>query len=160
MRLAIVLVAAAALAACGRPDRIAENAQNLDSLPAINAPSSSPTGGPPINAVATEPPPPPSAGKGIPAALQGRWGLTPRDCTSPLGDAKGLLVINADELRFYESRAVPAAGVQTTADSISGDFAFTGEGQEWTRHVTLEIRDGKLVRTERDPVSSFRYVRC
>src|SRR5215218_6684586 len=43
----------------------------------------------------------------IPASLHGRWGLTPADCTSTRGDAKGLLVISADGLKFYESRAVP-----------------------------------------------------
>ena len=93
-------------------------------------------------------------------SLRAYWALSPRDCTSPLGDAKGLLVINSGELRFYESRAVPAGDVQTSDNSISGDFAFTGEGQEWTRHETLEVRDEKLIRTERDPMGSFSYVRC
>jgi hypothetical protein len=160
MKRAFLLVAASALAACGGPDTIAEEAENVSALPSINQSSASPTGGAPAdgvpagNAIAATP------AAQIPAALQGRWGLTPADCTSALGDAKGLLVINSDELRFYESRAVPADDVQTSPDSISGDFAFTGEGQQWNKHVSLEIRDGQLVRTERDPVASFRYVRC
>ena len=73
---------------------------------------------------------------------------------------EGLLTIGANALRFYESVAVPAANVQTSTNSISGDFAFTGEGQQWSKHLSLEIRDDKLVRTERDPLASFRYVRC
>ena len=96
----------------------------------------------------------------IPAALHGRWGLTPGDCTSTRGDAKGLLTIGADELRFYESRAVPAAKLETSADTISGDFAFTGEGQSWARYQALELQKDRLVRTERDPTDSFSYVRC
>ncbi|HEU5483152.1 MAG TPA: hypothetical protein VFU80_08700 [Sphingomicrobium sp.] len=155
----VFLLVAVTLAACGRPDAVADGAENTHALPAANAPSPMPSGGPPANAVATEPGGEPGTAT-IPVALQGRWGLSPRDCTSSLGDAKGLLIVNANELRFYESRAVAAAGVQTSDNSVSGDFAFTGEGQNWTRHVTLELRDGKLVRTERDPISSFRYVRC
>ncbi|HEX2804208.1 MAG TPA: hypothetical protein VHN55_09565 [Sphingomicrobium sp.] len=96
----------------------------------------------------------------MPAALHGRWGLTPGDCTSTRGDAKGLLVVTADRLQFYESRAVPAGDVDVSPDSISGDFSFAGEGQEWTKHLSLELQDKKLVRTERDPNASFTYARC
>ena len=159
MRLPLTMLAAAALAACERPDPVAENA-DVSALPSANSSSPSPSGGAPDsgapagNSVTTAP------ASNIPAALRGRWGLSPRDCTSPLGEARGLLVVDSEELRFYESRAVPAASIQTSSDSISGDFAFTGEGQSWTNHQTLELRDGNLVRTERDPVASFRYVRC
>ena len=150
---------AAALASCGRPEPIANDAENSSALPTINQSSASPTGAAPAegvpagNAVVT-------SASTIPTALHGRWGLSPGDCTSTRGDAKGLLIVDPNELRFYESRAVPARDVQTSANSISGDFSFTGEGQEWTRHVTLELREGKLARTERDPVARFSYVRC
>jgi hypothetical protein len=159
MKLWFALIPMAALAACGSQDLVANNAANTSALPEIEQSSPSPSGaapaqGMPAGNVVT------AAVSEIPADIRGRWGLTPRDCTSPLGDAKGLLVINATELRFYESRGVPAGDVQTSANSISGDFAFTDEGQKWTRHVTLELRDGKLVRTERDPIASFNYVRC
>jgi hypothetical protein len=161
MRTKLVIALLAALAACGRPDAVADEAENTDALPEINKPSASPTGAMPANAVTTPAPAVPFRPVGnIPPALQGRWALTPRDCTSTLGDAKGLLIINKDELRFYESRAVPAAGAQTTVDSISGDFAFTGEGQQWTKYEAFELRDGKLVRTERDPIASFTYAPC
>ena len=159
MRRAFLLAAVAALAACGRPNPVADEAENTEALPAINKPAPSPTGGPPANAAGGPSTPFRPVGA-IPPALQGRWGLTPRDCTSTLGDAKGLLIINKDELRFYESRAVPAADVQTTVDSISGDFAFTGEGQQWTKYEALEVRDGKLKRTERDPIATFTYAPC
>jgi hypothetical protein len=92
--------------------------------------------------------------------LQGRWGLTPGDCTSRLGDAKGLLVIGPNELRFYESRAVPAADVQGDADTISGNFHFTGEGQAWTKYEALKRSGDKLTRTENNPAASFTYAKC
>ena len=159
MRLALMLAAAAALGACEGRDPVAENA-DVSALPVANSSSPSPSGGAPEtgapagNAVTT------ASASGVPAALQGRWGLTPRDCMSALDKAVGLLIINSDELRFYESRALPAGNVQTSPDSISGDFAFTGEGQSWTNHQTLELQDGQLVRTVRDPLATFRYVRC
>lgn len=161
MRTIPVFFAFAVLAACGKPDAVAEGANEVDALPTLNIASPSPTGAPPANATVKETSAS-AAGPaaGIPAALHGRWGLGPGDCTSTRGDAKGLLIVGPAELRFYESRAIPAPGVQTSPDSISGNFAFTGEGQEWVKYETLELRDGKLIRTERDPVASFSYVRC
>ena len=96
----------------------------------------------------------------IPAALQGRWGMTPQDCTSTRGDAKGLITISGDRMKFYESTARPSSDVQASADSVSGKFDFTGEGQTWTRHQVVEIQKGNLVRTQSDPMESYTYVRC
>ena len=71
-----------------------------------------------------------------------------------------MLIVDTGSLKFYESRAVPSPGIQTSPDSVAGNFAFTGEGQEWTKYETLERKDHKLVRTERDPIATFTYVRC
>ena len=159
MKIVPVVLAIAALAACNRPDPVAENANNVEALPTVNEPAPNPTGAPPANAAQAQGSAPAPAGR-IPAAVQGRWGLTPGDCTSTRGDAKGLLVVSADRLQFYESRAVPSPGIQVDADSVSGDFAFTGEGQQWTKYQTLERQGDKLVRTQRDPIATFTYVRC
>ncbi len=96
----------------------------------------------------------------IPASLHGRWGLTPGDCTSTRGDAKGLLIVSAQSLKFYESLAKPAGPLKTSPDSASGDFTFTGEGMTWKKFEALELQDNKLVRTESDPMASFTYARC
>ena len=159
MKTVPLVLALAALAACNRPDPVADDAQNVEALPTLNREHPNATGAPPPAAEPASTPSRPQA-VSIPAALQGRWGLTPADCTSTRGDAKGLLVVSSDHLQFYESRAVPAQDVQIAADSISGNFAFTGEGQEWTKDQSLERQGDKLVRTERDPVATFTYVRC
>lgn len=159
MRTALTLIFAACLAACGGGDSIAENAANTDALPSVNQESPSPTGGPPPPEKQVQNGTAPIA-SAIPTGLHGRWGLTPADCASPGGNSEGLLTIDGNQLRFYESVAVPAASVVTGAGSIGGDFNFTGEGQSWTKYQSLRLRDGRLVRTERDPVASFRYVRC
>jgi hypothetical protein len=149
------------IVACSGRDPVDDKANNTAGLPIINEPAPDATGAPPANAVApqTLPATGPGAAK-IPAALQGRWGLSPNDCTSTKGDAKGLLIVGADGLKFYESRAVPSPTVQTDPDSISGDFSFTGEGQSWTKFEALKLQKQDLVRTESNPMASFTYARC
>ena len=149
----------ATVVACSGRDPVADGANNVAGLPAVsaNAPSP-PDGSPPANASAPAVAAGPSSR--IPAALQGRWGLTPGDCTSALGDAKGLVVVNDSELRFYESRAVPGADAQADGDSISGTFDFTGEGQSWSKFEALKLQGRDLVRTETKPAASFTYAKC
>jgi len=159
MRRIPILLALAALAACGKPDAVADNTNNTQALPTVNQPAPSPSGGPPANANGANGVMPASAAT-IPSELQGRWGLTPADCTSTRGDAKGLLVIDSSKLQFFESRAVPSPGIEMLTTSVSGEFLFTGEGQEWTKYEALDIQGDKLIRTERNPVATFTYVRC
>ncbi|MGI8611173.1 MAG: hypothetical protein ACR2KH_02710 [Sphingomicrobium sp.] len=163
-----LMALAFALAGCGGNDPVANEAENTAGLPSIDNVAGgrdgnpSADGGAPAN-VATSPSGAvgkPVGAAAIPSALHGRWGMTPADCTSTMGDDKGLLTVSAAELRFYESVAVPARNVEKSDDSISADFAFTGEGQSWTRFQTLTLEDDKLVRTESSPMASFTYVRC
>ncbi len=154
MKRILLIGAALAVVGCGGRDPVAEEAKNTDGLPTLNEVEASPTGAAPANAAA-----PAQAGP-IPATLHGRWGLTPGDCTSDLGDAKGLLIVTPAQLQFYESRAVPASDAQTSLNSISGTFDFTGEGQEWSRYESLELAGSRMKRTERDPLTTFVYARC
>lgn len=156
---------AIALAGCGRPDPVANDAENSGVLPAPpDVQTTDPSGAaPPPNA-----PSAPKKGDGaaprasaaIPAAFHGRWGLTPGDCTSTRGDAKGLMVISGGGLQFYESRAVPTTNVGSTPNSFSADFAYTGEGMEWSKFLTLRLQGESLVRTESNPMASFTYAKC
>jgi len=162
-----LLALAFALAACDANDPVADEADNTAGLPSVDNVAGardgqpSPDGAPPANGAAVEPAPAIAAPvASIPTALLGRWGMTPADCTSTRGDAKGLLVVNSGGLQFYESRATPARNAQKSDDSFSADFAFTGEGQSWTKFQTLALDDDKLVRTESSPMASFTYVRC
>lgn len=150
----------AAIAACSKPGPVAKDANDVTSLPVASRQNAdTPAGGPPGSHAATAAAPSPPTAP-LPSVLQGRWGLTPGDCTSALGDAKGLLVINAGELRFYESRAVPSASATSDTHSITGNFRFTGEGQTWTRFEKIELQKDKLVRTETNPAASYTYAKC
>lgn len=145
-----------AMAACEKRDPVADEANIAAPAPAADAVTDPVAGGPP--APTTNETVAPTGV--IPAAIQGRWGLTPADCTSTRGDNKGLLVIGPDNLKFYESRAVPGTSIESGDQGISGNFNFTGEGQEWTKYVSLKLQGKVLRRTERNPVASYDYARC
>lgn len=183
MRNNVMIAAALSLAGCGggneaTPREVVTNAaaandtvtlteNNVATTPAppetpgIPAPTPSPTASPspePSEEAS------PESGK-IPVALRGRWGLVPEDCTSTRGDAKGLLTITADTVRFYESRGALGEVIERSPNRIVADFAMSGEGQSWTRRMVFVAQDGgrTLVRRERGPdalLGLLRYSRC
>lgn len=102
--------------------------------------------------------PPPEAQ--IPQALRGRWALAPRDCTASAQRAKSLLVVTAGDLDFSQSHAVPSAQIETDSSSISGTFAFSGNGRSWNKYEALTVDQQRLTRTETNPSASFSYAKC
>lgn len=101
----------------------------------------------------------------IPQAAQGRWGLVPADCTTKLGDEKGLLTIGPESLKFYESQGKLGTIAERSDTRIRASFAFTGEGMEWTHDVVLDVQDdGKtLIRRNYGPDAEpgpYKYTRC
>ena len=105
------------------------------------------------------------ADKSIPMAMRGRWGLVPADCTSDRGDAKGLLTIEAGSIRFYESVAKLAKVGQRSETALKASYAFSGEGMEWTRDMTLALQPGGKVLIKQEfgedaPAGPYKYSRC
>ena len=94
----------------------------------------------------------------IPAQYRGRWGLVPADCTSTKGDAKGLITVADQTIRFYESSATLKALRPAIATSFAGLFGFTGEGQTWESVETLTRTGDTLKRA--DSEGSYTYTRC
>ena len=148
-----------AIVACSGRDPVDNQASKTTGLPPINDAVPDASGDPPEKRTAQAPQSSAPAAA-IPAALHGRWGLSPGDCTSTRGDAKGLMIVGPGEIKFYESRAVPGSNTQAAADSIRGEFRFTGEGQTWTKFEALALQRQELVRTESNPMASFTYARC
>ena len=104
-------------------------------------------------------------GSTIPATAQGRWGLVPKDCTSKLGDNKGLITISSTSIRFYESTGKLGTITERSDTRIRAAFAFTGEGMEWNRDMILDVKDaGKtLIRREYGEDAApgpLQYTRC
>lgn len=98
----------------------------------------------------------------IPMAFHGRWGMVPADCDPARADAKGLIEIDTSSLKFYESRARLTEVTEDSPENFTGTFAFSGEGQEWTKSENLKLSGSSntLIRTENDPQGSFTYRRC
>ena len=147
----VLLVSAAA---CTKEQPVDNDADAIAPANVTSGSAGAVGGGPPPIAANAD-----SSGS-IPAALQGRWGLTPADCTTTRGDDKGLLTITADSLKFYESRGIPGTSIESDDSGISGNFNFTGEGQSWSKYVSLKLSGEGLVRTERSPMRSYTYAKC
>ena len=152
----------AAVAACSKESPVANGANAVTAVPEpVNKAEPTPEGGPPANGTGiAEPAEPAQAATGIPIAFQGRWGLTPADCTTAPAKAKGLLVVTPDGLRFYESSAVPGPDVQASPTTAAGTFHFTGEGQSWDKFESLQRNGNRLTRTESNPTASYTYAKC
>jgi hypothetical protein len=143
---------------------VAKGARKTVALPTTNlpAPHANASGAPPANRSEAEVLPTDASqpASPLPAAMRGRWGLTPMDCTRGRKAPRGLLVIGPEVLRFFASSAVPTGDVQADAKSAAGTFHFAGQGQSWAKYEALEVQKNLLVRTESNPTASFTYVKC
>ena len=163
----LILAALLPLAACGGGEEAGNNSSDQATTTVEPVPSNATVD--PQNTVVPLPPaasPTPVAASGFPAEYQGRWGMVPNDCDPARDDAKGLMVVGADRLTFYESRGTPTRIEQTTPTRLVAELGFTGEGQEWTRRTSFTLADGgrTLVTETPDdpepPMRSLRYSRC
>ena len=165
---AIPLAFVLSVAACGGNKPVNKKAENADGLDQVVAQANA-TADAVHNDVVDNPPAPvtnekapevaaPVPGDVIPAQYQGRWGMVPADCTSTRGENKGLITIGDTSIRFYESTATLKERRPAVAISFSGLFDFTGEGQRWTKVMTLTRTGNSLKRA--DAEGSFTYKRC
>jgi hypothetical protein len=158
MRLALTLLPLIALAACDKP------AEQPDAQPGVVANISNSTEQaqdtpPPVNAtVPTQQPEPEATASGpIPAALHGRWTGVTDKCGDRSADLE--LNIQPDQLVFHESVGMVEAVTPGADGQLSVKASFTGEGQSWTRTLTLRpaadgatltiINDGTAVTRKR-----------
>ena len=101
----------------------------------------------------------------IPEFLRGRWAISASACSKTPANADGQLSIGADKLAFYESEAKLGMIEARTADSITGSFEFSGEGETWVSDATLASVDGgkTLLITETGPNAAprpLKYTKC
>lgn len=141
--------------------------------PEAAAPEATPTSEPTVAAPVPSMVPPvtpetPSAevtANQIPAAMQGRWGLVPADCEPGRADAKGLMEVGLQKLKFYESLGTLTKITEGTGSRIRGQFSFMGEGMEWQRDQVLDLQDGgkTLIRREYGQDAApgpLKYTKC
>ncbi|MFM5917634.1 MAG: hypothetical protein ACKOOL_08890 [Novosphingobium sp.] len=105
------------------------------------------------------------AEKSIPMAMRGRWGLVAADCTTARGDEKGLMTIDATSIRFYESIAKLDHVDQRSETALKANWAYSGEGMDWKRDMTLALQPGGKVLIKQEfgedaPAGPYKYTRC
>lgn len=158
----LFLAATLLLAACqDKPEQNSSVEAPVTEAPTNAAPDGMampPTGNAVTNGTASGAAP---SARAIPTPFHGRWGLVPGDCGPDAAIAKGLVTIDGEKLRFYESVAKPAVVTWPAPDRMEGRFAFTGEGMEWSKDMVLQLKDSEtLLRTEKDPAATYTYMRC
>lgn len=163
----VALFLALALAACQQqdPNNIAIDEGNslnaeIETLPADESSLNNVEAAEAAMPVPPAPVPPDQAqgSAAIPAQYRGRWGMVAADCEAGRSDAKGLIVIGATTVRFYEAVATLKEQRPAIATSFSGLFGFTGEGQNWEKVMTFTRTGDTLKRADKD--GSFTYRRC
>lgn len=162
MLLAPLLAPLLMIAACDRPaeEQARQPGVAADIVDRTPTTTQDQDAGPPVNAVASgEPARPATATPGsIPAGLHGRWtGMTAR-CDDRSADLE--LTVEPDRLIFHESVGAVTDVRDGTDGAISVTAAFTGEGQSWTRTMTLRpSADGRTLAIAHDGATVTRK-RC
>jgi hypothetical protein len=135
------------LSACspGRDEAVDEQeiAEPAAPGPAVKSPA-------PAEVAEPDKPDPAPMESGIPAALQGKWGLKPGDCAGGSHVSEGLLEIGRDKLEFYESVATLGKIAERDTNRLRANFAFSGEGEQWTLDMLLATEDGGATLVRRD----------
>lgn len=160
----LLATATLAVSACQKPD----DTPALDNVSIRNSVQEvAPVDTPDVSNVANEARGVPTAEtgnaeKGLPTAFRGRWGMVENDCDLSRSDTKGLVTVSADSLKFYESLGKLKSIDAVSPTEVKAHFDFSGEGQNWTKTMTLRLEDGgtMLVRVEQDPVATFRHKKC
>ena len=159
-KIMVAALAAAALGACSskqEPQPAQTDAALAEAAQSAAAPS--PVTEPSADASSAE------AEKSIPQAMRGRWGLVAADCTPGRADAKGLMTIDAMSIRFYESVAKLSKVDQRSETALKAGYAFSGEGMDWKRDMTLALQPGGKVLIKQEfgsdaPPGPYQYKRC
>lgn len=154
--------AALALAACSKgpdPDAVKTGPAISEAASPEVAESSAPAVAAPSEASADR------AEMSIPSAMRGRWGLVPLDCSGDPAAAKGMITIGAETIKFYESVAKLAKIGQRSDTAMRASYAFSGEGMEWKRDMTLALQPGGKVLIKQEfgedaPPGPYKYTRC
>ena len=166
----LILTALLSSAACQQAAVADDNAGNAATPSSAEPPMVDPGGGrlapttPQVNATDTSPvmdrihPIPGTAAGTFPMEFRGRWGMVPADCTSTRGDAKGLITIGEEMIRFYESTGTITEQLPAGAHAYSAKFHFKGEGAQWDKTINF-LRDGDALKLTHND-GSFSYRRC
>lgn len=162
-----VLLTCLALAACGGtsdadynrvevPEKEAEAQNVIDAAVAVNGASTTALAGVPV----TKPSPNAARQRALPKEFQGYWGRTANDCELANTEATGRINVDADTIRFYESKARVLDVIEASPYAVTADLRFDGEGQTWQRRTEFRLENGGITLVRNDGGQTVRYSRC
>ena len=139
------------------PEREAEAQAAIDRSVAENGVATTARAGVPVGT----PSPNAARDRAFPREMQGYWGRAPDDCELANTAATGRIDIEADTIRFHESRARVSAVAARSTYAVTMDLRFSGEGQTWQRRNAFRLENGgiALIRSEAG-AADVRYQRC
>ena len=137
-----------AAAAC-KPAEAPQVASAPDALPAATSDAAPPPAAPeaPLFSVVDGQP-------SFPAPFMGRWDASLEACAEEYSDMR--LVIDATNMRFWESEGSPTKVEPAGVNAIVVDSDFSGEGDTWTARYRFALADGG----ETLMVDRVKRVRC
>ena len=139
------------------PEREAEAQAAIDRAVAQNGTATTARSGVPVGTPTENA----ARDRALPKEFQGYWGITPDDCELANTAATGRINIDADRIRFWESRARVVDVVDRSTYAVTVDLRFTGEGQTWQKRSEWKLEGGStaMVRTDAG-AAPIRYQRC
>ncbi|PCG15342.1 MAG: hypothetical protein DI530_12750 [Sphingomonas sp.] len=165
-RRALIFVLLSALAACSSPqgdygnvavpEREAAAQQAIEAAAATNGVRATARTGVPIEVK----PLTAARGRALPADYQGYWGVTPDDCELANTAATGRINIDADTIRFHESKARVQSIALRDPYALSAELRFSGEGAGWTRRNDFRLENGGTMLVRQDGAQVVRYRKC
>ncbi|KTT73701.1 hypothetical protein [Sphingomonas endophytica] len=154
------------LAACGGgtpdynrvdvPEREAEAQAAIERSVAQNGAASTARSGVPV----TVPSRTAARARAFPTEFRGYWGVTDDDCELANTSATGRINIDADTIRFYDTRARVQRLVPLSPQEVVADVRIAGEGPAFERRETYRLEAGGTMLVRIAPPTTQRYRRC
>ncbi|RDE05820.1 hypothetical protein DVW87_11545 [Sphingomonas aracearum] len=146
----------ALLSACSSPGGTGDN--NAQDAAIANRIELASNGKPVPAASAT----PARTGPAFPPPFVARWGRTAADCDPSSNKATGLLVINTDGVRFFDTEAGLSAIDRPSEYTVTAQLAFKQAGAGFGERQMFALTSGgtALLRTDQATGKTERYDRC
>jgi hypothetical protein len=149
-----VVLALALLPACTPSPTGGDNAQDAAIANRIELASN----GKPVAAPSAQPTAHPLS---FPPPFVARWGKTNADCDPSSNKATGLLVVNVDNVRFFDTEARLTAVHRPSEYAVTADLAFKDHAAFGSRQMFALATGGTaLLRTDQSTGKTERYGRC
>lgn len=98
--------------------------------------------------------------RAFPTEFLGYWGAGDNDCELANTAATGRINIDADTIRFYESRARVQRMDRRSPQEVAVDLRFSGEGQSFYAREVYRLDAGGTALVRTSPTATQRYRRC